>query len=104
MGGYIWAPELHRIDGKWYVYFAAGDSDDAVPHPHLRAGVVERRPARPGGWVLRGQMVTAWDTFTLDATTFAHRGKRYFLWAQSEPGDRHRTPTSTSPRWPRRSR
>jgi alpha-L-arabinofuranosidase len=28
MGGYIWAPELHRIDGKWYVYFAAGDKDE----------------------------------------------------------------------------
>ncbi|MDU0294982.1 family 43 glycosylhydrolase, partial [Saccharothrix longispora] len=35
---------------------------------------------------LKGQVVTAWDTFTLDATTFEHRGKRYFLWAQSEPG------------------
>lgn len=28
MGGHIWAPELHRIDGRWYVYFAAGDADD----------------------------------------------------------------------------
>jgi GH43 family beta-xylosidase len=23
MGYHIWAPELHRIDGKWYIYFAA---------------------------------------------------------------------------------
>ena len=22
MGAHIWAPELHYIDGKWYVYFA----------------------------------------------------------------------------------
>src|SRR5215217_3227976 len=28
LGGHIWAPELHRIDGRWYVYFAAGDSDN----------------------------------------------------------------------------
>ena len=26
MAGHIWAPELHRIDGRWYIYFAAGDS------------------------------------------------------------------------------
>ncbi|MDX8051762.1 family 43 glycosylhydrolase [Lentzea sp. BCCO 10_0798] len=85
MGGYIWAPELHRIDGKWYVYFAAGDKDEPF---RIRTYVLESPNADPreGGWVLRGQMETAWDTFTLDATTFAHRGKRYFLWAQSEPG------------------
>ncbi|MFD5828926.1 family 43 glycosylhydrolase [Lentzea sp. NPDC060358] len=85
MGGYIWAPELHRIDGRWYVYFAAGDADEPF---RIRTYVLESPNADPraSGWVLRGQMVTAWDTFTLDATTFAHRGKRYFLWAQSEPG------------------
>ncbi|HEX8414822.1 MAG TPA: family 43 glycosylhydrolase, partial [Sphingomicrobium sp.] len=27
MGGYIWAPEIHHFDGRWHVYFAAGDSD-----------------------------------------------------------------------------
>ncbi|HUQ55234.1 family 43 glycosylhydrolase [Lentzea sp.] len=85
MGGYIWAPELHRVDGRWYVYFAAGDKDEPF---RIRTYVLESANADPreSGWVLRGQMVTAWDTFTLDATTFAHRGKRYFLWAQSEPG------------------
>ena len=28
MGSHIWAPELHRIDGKWYIYFAAGESEN----------------------------------------------------------------------------
>ncbi|MDQ2584132.1 family 43 glycosylhydrolase [Saccharothrix yanglingensis] len=85
MGGYIWAPELHRVDGRWYVYFAAGDSDEPF---RIRTYVLESDKADPreDGWVLKGQVVTAWDTFTLDATTFEHRGKRYFLWAQSEPG------------------
>ena len=27
MGSHIWAPEIHRIDGKWYVYFAAGGAE-----------------------------------------------------------------------------
>ncbi|MFC6089934.1 family 43 glycosylhydrolase [Saccharothrix lopnurensis] len=85
MGGYIWAPELHRIDGKWYIYFAAGDSDQPF---RIRTYVLESADADPraDAWVLRGRVVTAWDTFTLDATTFEHRGRRYFLWAQGEPG------------------
>jgi len=84
MGGYIWAPELHRIDGKWYVYFAAGDKDEPF---RIRTYVLESSNADPraSGWELRGQMVTHLDTFTLDSTTFAHRGKRYFLWAQNDP-------------------
>ncbi len=28
MANHIWAPEIHFIDGTWYVYFAAGSSTD----------------------------------------------------------------------------
>jgi GH43 family beta-xylosidase len=85
MGGHIWAPELHRIDGKWYIYFAAGDSDDVF---RIRMYVLESAsadPTDPAGWTLKGQIVTEWESFSLDATTFAHRGRRYLVWAQSEP-------------------
>ncbi len=30
-------------------------------------------------------MVTPFDTFALDATTFTHQGKRWYLWAQKSP-------------------
>jgi GH43 family beta-xylosidase len=85
MGGYIWAPELHRIGDRWYVYFAAGDSDDPF---RIRTYVLEsiNDDPRTAGWLPPKRMVTGWDSFTLDATTFEHRGRRYFLWAQSEPG------------------
>jgi len=85
MGGHIWAPELHRIDGRWYIYFAAGDADDVF---RIRMYVLESAradPRDPAGWVLRGQIATEWDSFSLDATTFTHRGRRYLVWAQSEP-------------------
>ncbi|MFV2088546.1 family 43 glycosylhydrolase [Micromonospora sp. LOL_021] len=85
MGGHIWAPELHRIDGKWYVYFAAGDSDNVF---RIRMYVLESPlddPRDPAGWQLRGQIVTEWDSFALDATTFHHHGRRYLVWAQGEP-------------------
>ena len=25
---HIWAPELHYLFGKWYIYYAGGDKDD----------------------------------------------------------------------------
>ena len=28
MSEHIWAPELHLLFGKWYIYFAGGDKDD----------------------------------------------------------------------------
>ncbi|MEN3284621.1 MAG: hypothetical protein V7607_5761 [Solirubrobacteraceae bacterium] len=85
LGGYIWAPEIHHIDGRWYCYFAAGDSDDPF---HIRTYIIASsgRDPREPGWGPPVMLVTAWDTFTLDSTTFVHRGIRYLVWAQHEPG------------------
>ncbi|MFD7709594.1 family 43 glycosylhydrolase [Streptomyces sp. NPDC059786] len=85
MGAHIWAPEIHHIDGKWYVYFAAAPANDVWA---IRIWVLENASADPfrGTWVERGQLRTAWETFSLDATTFTHRGTRYLAWAQHEPG------------------
>lgn len=85
MAGYIWAPELHHFDGQWHIYFAAGNGDDKF---HIRTYVLSSADANPltGKWSLAGQLVTPWDTFTLDSTTFVHRGVRYLCWAQHEPG------------------
>ncbi len=38
-----------------------------------------------GTWVQKGQIQTPFDTFALDATTFVHQGKRWYLWAQKAP-------------------
>ncbi|WP_432535677.1 glycoside hydrolase family 43 protein [Kineococcus arenarius] len=86
MGGHVWAPELHRIDGRWYVYFAAGDSDDVFA---IRMYVIESSladPRDPAGWGQPQELTTPFGSFKLDATTFEHRGQRYYLWAQREAG------------------
>ncbi|MFJ8587457.1 family 43 glycosylhydrolase [Streptomyces sp. NPDC093595] len=85
LGAHIWAPEIHHIDGRWYVYFAAAPADDVWK---IRMWVLENRGKDPfkGTWTEKGRIVTAWDTFSLDATTFTHRGSRYLAWAQHEPG------------------
>jgi GH43 family beta-xylosidase len=85
MGAHIWAPEIHFIDGKWYVYFAAGDTFDVWA---IRMYVLEGTGANPltATWVERGQIRTPWESFALDASTFVAGGVRYLVWAQSEPG------------------
>lgn len=85
LGGYIWAPELHHFDGAWHLYFAAGDKDAPF---HIRTYVLRcrDRDALAGRWEMAGQFQTPWDTFTLDSTVFSHKGVRYALWAQQEPG------------------
>jgi GH43 family beta-xylosidase len=85
MAAHIWAPEIHFINGKWYVYFAAGRSDDIW---RIRMWVLESSSANPvtGTWTERGRITTPWDTFSLDASTFVNNGVRYLTWAQQEPG------------------
>jgi len=81
MSHHIWAPELHRIDGKWYLYFTAGRADAIWD---IRLYVLENASDDPfgGQWIERGQLKTGWESFALDATTFALDGKRYLLWTQ----------------------
>jgi GH43 family beta-xylosidase len=81
MGAHIWAPEMHRIDGKWYLYFSAGRADKVW---EIRLYVLENASENPmeGAWVEKGQLRTGWESFALDPTTFVHRGQRYLAWTQ----------------------
>ena len=90
MSCHIWAPEIHYVDGKWYIYFAASRADDIWA---IRIYVLECAAADPlaGQWVEKGQLKTDWESFSLDATTFAHRGVRYLVWAQKDPNIRGNT-------------
>ena len=84
----IWAPEIHYIDGKWYVYFAAARTTETKEglFDH-RIFVLENESENPleGNWIEKGQLKTNWESFALDATTFEHNGIRYLVWAQKDP-------------------
>jgi GH43 family beta-xylosidase len=84
MGAHIWAPELHFIDGSWYLHVAAGAADDVW---RIRPYVLRNDAANPltGTWTELGRIRLPLDTFSLDATTFTHRGTRYLAWAQHDP-------------------
>jgi len=88
MSGFIWAPEMHLIDGTWTMYFAAGPSGGGEDVFRIRTFAVtcDGHDPMTGNWKVLGQLETAWDSFTLDSTSFVFRGQRYLAWAQREPG------------------
>ncbi|MEN3322423.1 family 43 glycosylhydrolase [Mariniflexile soesokkakense] len=90
MGHHIWAPELHRIDGIWYIYFAAGEAENIW---NIRMWVLSNSSEDPmqGEWIEEGQIKTQRESFSLDATTFVHKDKRYLIWAQNVRGGKHGT-------------
>ncbi|MDQ3812743.1 MAG: glycoside hydrolase family 43 protein [Armatimonadota bacterium] len=90
MSYHIWAPEIHFINGRWYIYFAAGRAESVWD---IRMYVLENEATDPttGTWVEKGEIKTNWDSFSLDATTFEHRGTQYLVWAQKDPAIRGNT-------------
>lgn len=87
MSKHIWAPELHFLQGKWYIYFAAGERDDIWK---IRPYVLECTGEDPmkDAWKELGIMQCAEEdefsfrAFSLDATVFENRGEYYYVWAE----------------------
>jgi GH43 family beta-xylosidase len=75
----LWAPELHYINKKWYMYFAA---DDGNNNNH-RLYVLENASADPlkGEWTFKGKLSDATDKWAIDGSVFTHKGQLYLIWA-----------------------
>ncbi|MDR0947989.1 MAG: family 43 glycosylhydrolase [Lachnospiraceae bacterium] len=91
MSQHIWAPELHFVMGKWYLYFAAGERDDIWK---IRPYVLECQGTDPmtDPWEEKGMMRAAQDdefsftSFSLDATILREGDDWYYIWAQKVSG------------------
>ena len=81
----VWAPELHFLDGKWFVYFTAGPLNCCGGQ---RLWMLENANADPtvGTWTERGQLaVPGQDLWAIDGTILEQNGGRYLLWSGQEP-------------------
>ncbi|WP_063515545.1 family 43 glycosylhydrolase [Schleiferilactobacillus harbinensis] len=91
MSQLVWAPEIHYIQGSWYIYFAAAPStgpgpDGLFQHRMFCIACESRNPmAGEDAWEEKGQIQTGLDTFSLDATVFEHANRLYYVWAQKDP-------------------
>ena len=74
----LWAPELHRLNGKWYVYVAADGGKDA----DHRMYVLEGNSDDPqGSYTFKGQLSVPADRWAIDGTVLEHGGNGYFVWS-----------------------
>lgn len=83
--GQVWAPELHRLDGRWYIYVAVSDGNNA----NHRMIVLESSgddPTKP--FHFKAELYTGDDfagrtanRWAIDATVLELAGRRYCLWS-----------------------
>lgn len=83
----VWAPELHWIGARWYIYYAAGRS--GPPYIAQRAGVLASVTADPqGAYTDRGMLYTgdsvstgSGNVWAIDLTVGDIGGQLYAVWS-----------------------
>lgn len=88
---HVWAPELHKIGGKWYVFFAAGNSDNIwAIRPYVLVCQGED-PYDAANWTdesgnaeihaATSQESAYFKNMSLDMTYFTDGTAHYVIWA-----------------------
>ncbi|MGM0148562.1 glycoside hydrolase family 43 protein [Enterococcus sp. AZ162] len=73
----IWAPELHYLDDRWVMYFAANHPSETH---RMYALVNHQKDPYMGEWQLE-EIKGMDDKFAIDGTVLEINDKRYFLWS-----------------------
>ncbi|MBD0367582.1 MAG: glycoside hydrolase family 43 protein [Flavisolibacter sp.] len=75
----IWAPEIHFINGVWYIYFAA---DDGRNENH-RLYVIQNTSSDPmqGEWIFKGKIADPSDKWAIDGSVFKFKRQWYIIWS-----------------------
>lgn len=74
----LWAPELHILDGKCYIYVAA---DDGRNENH-RMYVLYNNSINPlDPYLNNGIISDSTNQWAIDGTVFEHNKQRYFIWS-----------------------
>lgn len=74
----LWAPELHVIDNRCYIYVACDDGENK----NHRMYVLENGsndPMKP--YTMHGKIADATDKWAIDGTVLSHQSGRYFVWS-----------------------
>jgi len=96
----VWAPELHYVDGRWYIYYAAGrPHSETNSYSFQRSGVLRAKTDDPmGEWEDMGMLytgdayqagivATAENTgYAIDLGVFRLNGQLYAVWSGNPPG------------------
>ena len=86
---FICAPEMHEINSKWYVLFAASGSENNVWDIDCHIIMCEGNDPYNDKWIDKGKFEAcegdefSYRGFSLDMTHFECNGKHYVAWAQN---------------------
>ncbi|WP_117210379.1 family 43 glycosylhydrolase [Allorhizocola rhizosphaerae] len=82
----LWAPEMHLLRGKWYIYYTATDSSHAVANHRMY--VLESAGTDPlGPYSFKGALAAAADHYSIDGTVLSMPdGRLYAIWSGWQPG------------------
>lgn len=99
---HIWAPEIHKINGEWYVYYAASEDGVWAIRPYVLKYTGKTRKEAGSNeaflksfldkknWTELGQFKLSdgsnLETFSLDMTYFEVKGQGYLVWADKYNG------------------
>ncbi len=92
IGGLLWAPEFHEIDGRLYIFHAATPEPFFCEESHVMVLREGGDPVNKADWS-RPKRVTkadgselahAGEVITLDMTEFEWEGKLYAVWSQRQ--------------------
>ena len=75
----LWAPEIHSLNGRWYIYFSA-DSLNNLSH---RVWVIENPSPDPmqGEWTMKGKIGDAGNHWEIDMSVMDYNGQLYAAWS-----------------------
>lgn len=89
---FVWAPEMHYIGGKWYLYYAASSSPNNVWDIDCHVLMCTGNDPYNDSWEEKGKFQAyegdkaSFTGFSLDMTYFECKGKSYVIWAQKVNG------------------
>ena len=86
---HVWAPELHKINGSWYIYYATTcNSDIWSIRPYVLQCSDPDDLLNSDKWIDKGRFLDKdgkesgfFGSFSLDMTCFENKGKHYVIWA-----------------------
>lgn len=85
----IWAPELHHLDGRWYIYYAAADGDNNHHRLYvLQADRPEGPYAEAATGLPHGRLAESSGHWAIDPDVFtAADGRLYLTWSCTDYPD-----------------
>lgn len=85
----VWAPELHHIDGRWYIYYAADDGDNNHHRLFVLSAASPEGPFKEADTGLpHGRLRDSTDNWAIDPDVFtAADGRLYLTWSCTNYSD-----------------